>query len=125
MKRLFSAVFVLLVIGAIAAPAFADGSAPGVDLGGYIAQSSAIAFSIQPVLPAFVSTGDVPFELTAALSTANIKSGGRTPLAGMIHALIRRWLRERKLDLVAEGDALLRLVLSGVTKRGRHGAARR
>jgi len=46
-------------------------------------------------------------------------------LAGMIHALIRRWLRERTLDLVVEGDALLRLVLSGVTKRARQGAARR
>ena len=46
-------------------------------------------------------------------------------LAGMIHALIRRWLRERTLDLVVEGDALLRLVLSGVTKRARQSAARR
>jgi hypothetical protein len=46
-------------------------------------------------------------------------------LAGMIHALIRRWLRERTLDLVLEGNALLRLVLSGVTRRGRQGAARR
>ena len=46
-------------------------------------------------------------------------------LAGMIHALIRRWLRERNLDLTLEGDALLRVVLNGVVKRGRQGTARR
>jgi AcrR family transcriptional regulator len=46
-------------------------------------------------------------------------------LAGVIHALIRRWLRERTLDLALEGDALLRLVLGGVTKRTRQGRTRR
>jgi len=46
-------------------------------------------------------------------------------LAGMIHALIRRWLRERTLDLTREGEALLPLILDGVTRRGRDGAGRR
>ncbi len=46
-------------------------------------------------------------------------------LAGMIHALIRRWLRERTLNLALEGDALLRLVLGGVTRRARQGRTRR
>jgi len=34
-------------------------------------------------------------------------------LAGMVHAVIRRWLRDRSLDLQAEGDALLDLFLHG------------
>jgi AcrR family transcriptional regulator len=45
-------------------------------------------------------------------------------LAGMIHALIRRWLRERTIDLSREGEALLPLVLHGVARRGREGAGR-
>lgn len=46
-------------------------------------------------------------------------------LGGMIHALIRRWLRERGLDLDAEGRALLRLVVDGVGRPRREAAARR
>jgi AcrR family transcriptional regulator len=46
-------------------------------------------------------------------------------LAGMIHALIRRWLRERTLNLTLEGTALLPLILHGVTRRGGDGAGRR
>jgi AcrR family transcriptional regulator len=44
-------------------------------------------------------------------------------LAGMIHALIRRWLREKDLNLVAEGDALVRLILCGVRRDGNRKAA--
>ena len=40
-------------------------------------------------------------------------------LAGMIHALVRRWLRERRLDLLAEGDALVELLLHGVVCEAR------
>ena len=40
-------------------------------------------------------------------------------LAGMIHALVRRWLRERRLDLLAEGDALVELLLHGVVSEAR------
>jgi hypothetical protein len=39
-------------------------------------------------------------------------------LAGMIHALVRRWLRDKDLDLLAEGDALVELLLHGVARNG-------
>jgi AcrR family transcriptional regulator len=39
-------------------------------------------------------------------------------LAGSIHALVRRWLREKSLDLVGEGDALAELLLNGVVRDG-------
>ncbi|HET7343722.1 MAG TPA: TetR/AcrR family transcriptional regulator [Methylomirabilota bacterium] len=39
-------------------------------------------------------------------------------LAGMIHAVVRRWLREKSLDLVAEGEALAELLLHGVVRNG-------
>ena len=81
---------------------------------------------------------DTKYEAYLSLVAAVFRRGSRSrmlvaepprrlavALAGMIHALIRRWLRERNLDLVLEGDALLRLVLSGVTRRGRQGAVRR
>jgi AcrR family transcriptional regulator len=47
-------------------------------------------------------------------------------LAGMIHALIRRWLRERNLNLLTEGDALVQVLVRGV-RRGaeRNGGASR
>jgi TetR/AcrR family fatty acid metabolism transcriptional regulator len=46
-------------------------------------------------------------------------------LAGMIHALIRRWLREKRLNLMAEGEALVAVVLDGVTRAPRNGTTRR
>ena len=39
-------------------------------------------------------------------------------LAGLIHAVIRRGLRERRLDFTAEGDALLDILLYGVLADG-------
>jgi len=39
-------------------------------------------------------------------------------LAGMIHAVVRRWLREKSLDLLAEGDALVELLLHGIVRNG-------
>jgi AcrR family transcriptional regulator len=39
-------------------------------------------------------------------------------LAGLIHAVIRRGLRERRLDLTAEGHALLDILLHGVLAEG-------
>lgn len=83
MKRLscglFGAIFVVL-IGAPswAAPVAPVDDTPGGSLGGYIAESSAMAFSLQPFLPALISTGDVPFEGTVALSTSNVNSGGNS-----------------------------------------------
>ena len=40
-------------------------------------------------------------------------------LAGMVHAVIRRWLRERDLDLAAEGEALVDLFLHGAARPAR------
>jgi AcrR family transcriptional regulator len=37
-------------------------------------------------------------------------------LAGLIHALIRRWLREKTLNLLTEGDALVQVLLRGVRR---------
>ena len=79
---------------------------------------------------------DTKYEEYLGLVTAVFRRGGRAgtlvsapprrlaiALAGMVHALIRRWLREKRLDLTAEGEALLPLLLDGVRRRG--GAARR
>jgi len=79
---------------------------------------------------------DTKYEQYLGLVTAVFRRGGRNgtlvsapprrlaiALAGMVHALIRRWLREKRLDLMAEGEALLPLLLDGVRRRG--GAARR
>jgi hypothetical protein len=49
---------------------------PGQNLGGYDGIASGAAVSFQPFLPALVSTGDVPFEGTIALSSSRVKSGG-------------------------------------------------
>lgn len=81
---------------------------------------------------------DTKYEQYLALVTAVFRRGSRDgtlvaapprrlaiALAGMIHALIRRWLREKQLNLVAEGEALLPLILDGVGRRGREGAGRR
>jgi AcrR family transcriptional regulator len=38
-------------------------------------------------------------------------------LAGLIHAVIRRGLRERRIDFAAEGDALLDILLHGLLPR--------
>jgi len=46
-------------------------------------------------------------------------------LGGMIHTLIRRWLRERGLDLAAEGKALLRLMMDGAGRPRRETGTRR
>jgi len=39
-------------------------------------------------------------------------------VAGMILGLIRRWLREKTLNLLVEGDALAQVVLHGVARPG-------
>jgi AcrR family transcriptional regulator len=46
-------------------------------------------------------------------------------LAGLIHAVIRRGLRERRIDLAAEGEALLDVLLHGVLPRRPSGGAAR
>src|SRR5262249_10232168 len=81
---------------------------------------------------------DTKYEQYLSLVAAAFRRGSRSgvfvlapprrlaiALAGMIHALIRRWLRERTLDLTREGEALLPLILQGATRRGRENAVRR
>src|SRR5262245_13700466 len=73
---------------------------------------------------------DARYERCVAVLTAvfkrGVESGALAPrpprrlavtLAGLIHAVIRRGLRERRLDLAAEGDALLDVLLHGVLPR--------
>lgn len=71
---------IVLIFGAVvlltAAPAAAQDTTPGENLGGYDVQASAMALSVQPVFPAFLPTGDAPVEGTIALSTGRVKSGG-------------------------------------------------
>jgi AcrR family transcriptional regulator len=38
-------------------------------------------------------------------------------LTGLLNSLIRRWVREPRLDLVGEGDALIEIFFYGVTRR--------
>ncbi len=73
---------------------------------------------------------DARYERYVALLTgvfeAGVRSGALAPrpsrrlavtLAGLIHAVIRRGLRERRLDFAAEGEALLDVLLHGVLPR--------
>ena len=81
MKRILAVAVVAMFAVALGAPSYAqtsDDLSPGSGLGGYLARSSAEAFSLQPYLPALISTGDVPFEGTIALSTSNVGSGGNS-----------------------------------------------
>jgi hypothetical protein len=74
---------------------------------------------------------DARYERYVAVLTAVFKRGvesgalaSRPPrrlavtLAGLIHAVIRRGLRERRIDFTVEGDALLDILLHGVLPRG-------
>jgi len=73
---------------------------------------------------------DARYERYLAVLTAvfqrGIDSGALAPrpprrlavtLAGLIHAVIRRGLRERRIDFMAEGEALLDVLLHGVLPR--------
>jgi len=66
------------------------------------------------------------FAVLTAVFKGGIESGALAPrpprqlavtLAGLIHAVIRRSLRERHLDFIAEGEALLDVLLHGVLPR--------
>jgi len=74
---------------------------------------------------------DARYERYVAVLTAVFKRGvdtgalaARPPrrlavsLAGLIHAVIRRGLRERRLDFTGEGDAILDILLHGVLADG-------
>lgn len=65
----------VVVILLSAAPVLGVDETPGEGLGGYDSAGSAAAVSFQPFLPALVSTGDVPFEITFGHATSRVKSG--------------------------------------------------
>ncbi|MCU1380881.1 MAG: hypothetical protein JWN29_3864 [Acidimicrobiales bacterium] len=46
------------------------------ELAGYVGMASGAAFSLQPIFPGLLPTGDAPFEVTGGLTAANVKSGG-------------------------------------------------
>jgi len=70
------AALAFLMLWAPMVSASAQDTTPGQNLGGYVGQASALAFSFQPIFPALLPTGDAPVEATIALSTADLKSGG-------------------------------------------------
>lgn len=47
-------------------------------LAGYVGVAGGAAFSLRPVFPGLLPTGDAPFEITLGLTTANTKSGGNS-----------------------------------------------
>lgn len=72
---------ILLALGATVVavlPLGATASAQSADeqLAGYVGMAAGAAFSFQPIFPGLLPTGDAPFEVTGALTTANVKSGG-------------------------------------------------
>jgi hypothetical protein len=75
MRPLVPLTIVLVSLTLALAPA---AGAEGADdeLAGYVGTASGAAFSLQPVFPGLLPTGDAPFEVTTALTTANVKSGG-------------------------------------------------
>lgn len=71
----------LAVAAAVAAAPFlflpaARAQTPDEVLSGYVATASGAIFSVQPIFPGLVPTGDAPFEITGGLTSANVKSGG-------------------------------------------------
>ena len=76
MRRLPALVLVLVLGGLALGPAAAAQDAAEEELAGYVGIASGAVFSLQPIFPGLLPTGDAPFEVTAGLSTANVKSGG-------------------------------------------------
>ena len=74
-------VVVVAFLAGIVAPSLGVASAEEEmtpELGGYRGNAMGWAFSLRPVLPALLPTGDVPFEVTVALTSANVTSGGNS-----------------------------------------------
>src|SRR5439155_23812830 len=73
----------LLMIGVTAALApfllapVAHAESADDELTGYLGSASAALFSIQPVFPGLLPTGDSPFEITGGLTSTNVQSGGQ------------------------------------------------
>ncbi len=75
-RRAFVLAMLLTLVGAPALAQIRTDDTPGEQLGGYDGIASGAAISFQPNFPALVSTGDVPFEGTFAMSSSRVKSGG-------------------------------------------------
>lgn len=70
-----------LAAGLVAAPVAASAQEATTDepqLAGYVGVAGGAAFSLRPVFPGLLPTGDAPFEVTLGLTTANTKSGGNS-----------------------------------------------
>ena len=76
MVRRVLAVLGLTLVAALPLGATATAQTADEQLAGYVGMAAGAAFSFQPIFPGLLPTGDAPFEVTGALSTANVKSGG-------------------------------------------------
>jgi hypothetical protein len=76
MVRRVLAVLGLTIVAALPLGATATAQTADEQLAGYVGMAAGAAFSFQPIFPGLLPTGDAPFEVTGALSTANVKSGG-------------------------------------------------
>lgn len=75
-RRRLVAVLVPAALLLVSGPVAGAQEAEEETLGGYVGLASGAGFSIQPVFPGLLPTGDSPVEVTGALSVANVKSGG-------------------------------------------------
>lgn len=67
-----AATTVLLALGPVALAQEAEEE----QLAGYVGTASGAVFSVQPLFPGLLPTGDAPFEVTGGLTATNVKSGG-------------------------------------------------
>ncbi len=81
-RVVLASLIAFLLLGIAVAPAFAqngdEASGPGSSLGGYRGNTAGAAISFRPVFPALLPTGDAPVEITLALSTGTVSSGGNS-----------------------------------------------
>lgn len=70
----------VVAVGVLAGPPARAQESPGDDeapaLAGYVGVAGGAAFSLRPVFPGLLPTGDAPFEVTLGMTSANTKSGG-------------------------------------------------
>ena len=76
MVRRVLAVLGLTIVAALPLGATATAQTADEQLAGYVGMAAGAAFSFQPIFPGLLPTGDAPFEVTGALTNANVKSGG-------------------------------------------------
>ena len=76
MRRITKLVLGSLAVTLVAAPVALAQEAAEEQLAGYVGTASGAVFSVQPIFPGLLPTGDAPFEVTGGLTAANVKSGG-------------------------------------------------